>query len=209
MTSSTKLWAGSQLLTKSSWDPGWLTSTRRVTVRDQVPTGDTWHIWDSAPALHPENWGTGTGEVIRPTAHPGNCACQACGHLSSSDLGRAQNADPTELLPLWCTQENEPEWLRPGKSMQPRARFRHFPCRATWSLSSVEWESTQAMSGGKPRVAQTVRALPTHASDICLQCSSLPTAQLKKWAQISDLLHPLVSGWKLDTEETCKRKKPK
>ena len=27
------------------------------------------------------------------------------------------------------------------------------------------------MSGGKPSVAQTLQVLPTHASDICLQCS--------------------------------------
>ena len=27
------------------------------------------------------------------------------------------------------------------------------------------------VSGGKPSVAQTLRVLPTHASDICLQCS--------------------------------------
>ena len=38
--SSTKLRAGSQLLTKSSWDPGWLTSARRVAARDQLSRGD-------------------------------------------------------------------------------------------------------------------------------------------------------------------------
>ena len=32
-----------QWLIKSSWDPGQLTSTRRVAVRDQLPRGDTWH----------------------------------------------------------------------------------------------------------------------------------------------------------------------
>ena len=26
---------------KFSWDPGWLTSTRRVSARDQLPRGDT------------------------------------------------------------------------------------------------------------------------------------------------------------------------
>ena len=41
--SSTKLWAASELLTKSSWVPGQLTSTRRVAARDQLPRGDTWH----------------------------------------------------------------------------------------------------------------------------------------------------------------------
>ena len=38
--------------------------------------------------------------------------------------------------------------------------------RATWSLSSVDWESTHAVSGGKPSMAQSLRALPPHASDI-------------------------------------------
>ena len=42
MASSTKLRAGSQLLTKSSWDPRCLTSNRRVAARDQLPRGDTW-----------------------------------------------------------------------------------------------------------------------------------------------------------------------
>ena len=34
------------------------------------------------------------------------------------------------------------------------------PCRATWSLSSVDQESTHAVSGGKPSVDQTLQALP-------------------------------------------------
>ena len=142
MASSTKLRASSQLLTKSSWGPGWLTSARRVTGRDQLPRGDTWHT---------------------------------CSHL-----GRAQNAGLTESVPLWSTGEPEPERFRLGKCVQPRARFRQFPCRATWSLSSVDWESIHAVTRGKPSVAQTLRALPTHTSDICLQFSSLPTAQLNK-----------------------------
>ena len=36
------------------------------------------------------------------------------------------------------------------------------------------------MSGGKPSVAETLGALPTDASVICLQRPSLPTAQLNK-----------------------------
>ena len=54
------------------------------------------------------------------------------------------------------------------------------PCRAAWSLSSVDRESTHAMSWGKPSVAGTLRVLPTRASDICLKCFSLPTAKLNK-----------------------------
>ena len=143
----------------------------------------------------------------RPTL--GECAHQAPGRLSCSDLGRAQNTSPTESVPLRSTWELKPEWLKPGKCTQPRAHFRQLPCRATWSLSSVDWESTHAMSKGKPSVAGTLRALPTHVSGVCLQRPSLPTARLNKWAWISDHLRPLVSGWKLDTEETCKQRKPK
>ena len=40
LASSTKLWAGSQLLTTFPWDPGWLISARRVTVWDELPRGD-------------------------------------------------------------------------------------------------------------------------------------------------------------------------
>ena len=181
-TSSTKLWAGSQLLTTSSWDPGLLTSARRVAAWDQFPRGDTQHTWDGALVVHPGNQVPRTGVEIKTMAHLGQCTCQAPGHLSCSDLGRAQNASPTESVPLWSTWEPEPEQLRPGKCMKLGARFGQFPCRATWSLSSVDRETTRAVSWSKPSVVHTLWALPTHASDICLQCSSLPTTQLNKWA---------------------------
>ena len=83
----------------------------------------------------------GGGDKTQPPTG-GDCARQAPGHLSCSDLGRAQNTDPTKSVPLWSTQEPEPEQLKPGKYTQPRAHFRQFPCRATWRLSSVDQEST-------------------------------------------------------------------
>ena len=69
------------------------------------------------PVVNPENRVAGTGEVISQS----NCAHQAPGHLSCLDLGRAQNAGPTESAPLWSTRVPEPERLRPGKCIQPRA----------------------------------------------------------------------------------------
>ena len=68
-------------------------------------------------SVHPENRAAGTGEVISRR----DCSRQAPGHLSCSDLGRAQNAGPTESAPLWSTQVPEPEWLKPGKCIKPRA----------------------------------------------------------------------------------------
>ena len=61
--SSTNLWAGSQLLTKSSWDPGQLTSARRVAAWDQLPKGDTQLTWDGALMAHRGNWAAGTREL--------------------------------------------------------------------------------------------------------------------------------------------------
>ena len=159
------------MLTKSSWDPGWLTSSRRVTARDQLFRGDTWHTRDSAPTVHPGNRAAGMGEVIRCPAQlvrvcspstwspellgPGKgtkrrpnrvCAFVENLNLSGLDLGSARNTGPV-------------------------------PCRATWNLSSVDWESTHHVSRGKPSVAKTLR---THSSVICLQRSSLPIARLNK-----------------------------
>ena len=93
----------------------------------------------------------GLGRWLRRIAHLGQCAYQAPGHLSSSDLllllllwrrQRAQNTSPPKSVPLRSTQEPEPEQLRPGKCTKLRAHFGQFPCRATWSLSSVDQEST-------------------------------------------------------------------
>ena len=68
------------------------------------------------PVVHPENQVAVTGEAISHSDH----ACQTPHHLSCSDLGRAQNAGPTESAPLRTTRVPESEWLRPGRCMQPR-----------------------------------------------------------------------------------------
>ena len=109
----------------------------------------------------PSSWDQG-GNKMHCTW--GECAHQAPGHLSCLDLGRSTKAGPTESGPLCSTQEPELERHRPGKCMQPRARLRQFPGRATWSLSSVDWESTHTVRRGKLSVAQTLQALPTHAT---------------------------------------------
>ena len=92
-------------------------------------------------------------------------------HLSYSDLGRAQNAGPTKSAPLRNTRVPEPERLRPGRCMQPRAGLRWFPAEQPRAGAVC------ALSGGRPSVAETLRA---HASVICLQRPSLPTARLNK-----------------------------
>ena len=71
-------------------------------------------------------------------------------------LGPGKGTGPIESAPLGSTREPEPERLRPGKCTQPRACFRQFPCKVTWTLSSVDRESTHTVSGGKPSVAETL-----------------------------------------------------
>ena len=94
------------LLTKTSWGSGQSPST-----------------WEGAPVVHPENRAAGTGEAVSRS----NGARQTLHHLSCSDLGRAQNAGPTESAPLRTTRVPEPERLRPGRCMQPRAGLGWFP----------------------------------------------------------------------------------
>jgi len=77
------------------------------------------------PVVHPENRAAGTGEVISHSDH----AHQTPGHLSCSDLGRAQTTGPNESAPLRTTRVPEPEQLRPGKCIQHRAGFREFPAK--------------------------------------------------------------------------------
>ena len=98
------------LLTKTSWDSGWLTSARKVAARDQLPRRDT------------DNQAAWTGKAISHSDH----ARQTPGHLSCLDLGRAQNAGPTYSAPPRTSQIPEPEGLRPGKCIQPRAGLRQF-----------------------------------------------------------------------------------
>ena len=94
------------LLTKTSWG-----------------SGQSSYAWEGVPVVHPENREAGTGKVISCS----DCACQTPHHPSCSELGRAQNAGPTESAPLRTQRVPEPERLRPGRCMQPRAGLWRFP----------------------------------------------------------------------------------
>ena len=93
------------LLTKTSWG-SWQST----------------FAWEGAPVVHPEKWMARMGEVISHS----DCTRQTPHHLSCSDLGRVQNAGPTESAPLRTTQVPEPEQIRPGRCMQHRAGLAWF-----------------------------------------------------------------------------------
>ena len=151
--SSTKLQAGSKLLTKSSWDPGVLTSTRRVAVRGQLPRGDTAHLRQCSRCAprRQSGWAQG-GDTTHRT--PWRVRWPSTWSPALLGPGKGTECRP-KCVPLWSTREPEAEWLRPGKCTQARALFRQFPCRVTWSLSGVDGESTHAMSRVKSSVTQT------------------------------------------------------
>ena len=110
----------------------------------------------------------------------GECTRQVPGHLSCTDLGRTQKAGPTESVFL-C---GEPENLNLS-GLDLESAYNLGPTSDSSWQSNLEPEQCRLgkhthHEGATPSVAETLRALPTHASDICLQCSSLPTARLTK-----------------------------
>ena len=96
----------------------------------------------------------------RHRAHLRPCAHQAPGHLSCSHLGRAHNACPAKFLPLWNTWEPESKQLSPGKCTKFRASFGQYLCRATWSLSSVDQESTYSCELGQTQCGPYTKVTP-------------------------------------------------
>ena len=175
--SSTKLRAGSQLLTKFSWDGWHLPGGSQPEISSPEETHGTLEMVLLLCTQETEHLGRGGGNKMHCPIW-GECACQAPSFLSCEGLGRAQNTGWTKSVPLWNIQEPEPEWLRPGKCIQAGAGFREFPCRATWSVSSIDWESTHAVTGGNPSVAR-------HCEDsglmpympVIFVCSVLPSPQ--------------------------------
>ena len=87
--------------------------------------------------------------------------------------------------------------------MQPRARVREFPAEQPGAW--VDWESTHAVSGAKPSVAE---ALWTHTT-VHLFAVFLPPHRMTEQVSLKKVTATalLVSGRKLDTEETSKHMK--
>ena len=112
------------LLTKTSWG-----------------SGESSSAWEGALVVHPENQAARMGETISRSDH----TRQTPHHLSCSDLGRAQNAGPTESALLRTTRVPEPKRLKSGRCMQPRASLRRFPAEqprawAVWAeMAHAPW----------------------------------------------------------------------
>ena len=113
------------------------------------------------------------GEAISRSDH----ACQTPGLLSGSDLGRAQNAGPTESATLRSTRVPEPEQLRLGSACNPG------PASDNSRQSNLEPEQCrQGKHTRRERGANAVWLNYRHetASVIYWQRPSLSTARLNK-----------------------------
>ena len=132
----------------------------------------------------------------------GVCTHQAPGHLSCLDLGKARNTDPTESVPLWSTQEPEPEQVRPGKCTKCRAHFGQFPWRATGAWPG---KCTPSWAGANPVWSIHCKQSP-HMQ--CLFAVFLPPhsttekVSLNKWPPGPPCVRVEIRHWRdLQTEE--------
>ena len=100
-TLPTKLQAG--FFAKTSWGPG------------QSPSAS-----QGAPMVHPENRGAGMGKAI---------SCSDCARQTPEllGLGKGTKCRPNRICASEGYLSAEPEQLRPGRCMQPRAGLRRFP----------------------------------------------------------------------------------
>ena len=133
-----------------------------------------------------------------------DCACQTPHHPSCSELGRAQNTGPTESAPLRTTRVPEPEWLRPGRCMQPRAGLGRFLAKQprAWAVWAGRVHLPWTEAG--PVWLRHYEHMPV------LFVSCVPPSPQLHWTsepktKVSTTTL-LVSGRKSDTEETSKQK---
>ena len=150
----------------------------------------------------PSAWDRGGDKTHRPA---GRVSSPSTWSPELLGPGKGTKHGPTKFVLLWSTQEPEPEWLRPVKCMQPRAHFRQFPYRATWSLSSVDWESTHAVSGDKCG-SDTVSTPHTHQwylLAVFLPPQSITEqVSLNIWPPLPPCVRAEIRHWRdLQTEE--------
>ena len=121
-----------------------------------------------------------------------NSARQTPHHLSCSDLGRAQNAGPTESGPLRTTRVPELERLRPGRCKQPGAGLEWFLAEQprAWAVWAGRLHALWAGAG-------PVWLRHCEHTPVLLVCSVPPspqrdwTSEPKKRKKKSVIHHPL------------------
>ena len=118
----------------------------------------------------PSGWDQGCASDTRPTWD----SVLTTKSLSGLNLGREQNtAQRAEHLRTWAAYTWEVHQTQGPPGILP---FAEHP--ETWAVWIQEVQA--ALGCGKSSVVHPLQGLPTHASGIGIQCSSLSTGQLNK-----------------------------
>ena len=135
--------------------------------------------------VHPGNQGTRTREEIEMNRPPGTARWPR----------------------TWS-----PELLGPGEGTKRRACFGQFPCRATWILSSVDWESTGHRELGQTQCGTYTASTP-HTHQWYLFAVFLPPhntteqVSLNNWPPSPPSVRAEIRHWRdLQTDRRCQNK---
>ena len=146
---------------------------------------------DSALAAQPGNRAARTREVSKMHGPPETVSSPSTGHPNKTH-------SPSGSVPLWSPQE--PKQLRHGMCTKCRAHSGQRPCRASWSLSSVDTGRTRCLGLWQTQCGPSMRALPAHASSIC--CSIPPShnafvqMSLNRWPPSPPCVRAEIRHWR-------------
>ena len=181
-----------------SW---WFTSARSDTAWDQFPRGDTRQTWDCALWAHPGNQAAGTRDVHKMQGPPGTVHLPSTWSPEWLGPGKGTNTQTMSPGSVLLQRVQELEKLRPGKCTKCRARSGQCPCRAPWSLSSVDPGSTCHLGLWETQCCPSTGSSPhTPAAIVC----GVPPSTQHNWTSepklVATIAHP-----RQDTNQTLKR----
>ena len=198
--SSSKLWAGCQWLSKSSWDLGQFISARSATTWDQVPRGDTWNTWDCALLAHLGNWVAWTREVHKIQGPPETVRSKTPSCLNGLDLGRAKNTQS-----IWVCAFAE--HLRTWAAYNWEVHETQGPLGAVPLQSTLEPEQCGHRKDTPPWTVANQCGPPTvstpHTCQRCLSAGSLPLhstveqVSLNKWPLSPPRVRAEIRHWRV------------
>ena len=165
-----------------------MTSAGRVAARDQLPRTDT-RCTEPARA----ETEAGTTEGIR----------RSSSYWLSELLGRGRHK--MQAQPSLCFCGVPENWNLSGLGLASACNSGPAPCRSTWSLSSIDGKAHTQQVGANPAGPEHCEHSPH--TPVIFVCSALPRHSTTEQGNLNKRPPPLlVSGRKLDTEETCKQK---
>ena len=189
----------------SSWNPGWLTSAKRVTVWDQLPRRDTWYTIDGVLKVH--------------------LGLNGLNRVGDYDVPLAWNSVVSKHLVIWAAQTWEghktqaqqslrlwgvPEYLNLS-DLDLEAAYNPGPATDCSQQSNLQLKQCRQGEHTRRERGQTQCGQDTASTCQCyLSAASLPPHSRTEQVSLKKFHHcHRVSRQKSDTEETRKQKKLK